>query len=64
MYFKVLTFEKLGCQPEPVEGGFLLMHRVRQAHPDSLLKIESLSFAKGLFANDKNCLLNLTTFSN
>jgi hypothetical protein len=23
MYFKALTFKPLGCQPEPVEGGFL-----------------------------------------
>ena len=23
MYFKTLTFKLLGCQPEPVEGGFV-----------------------------------------
>jgi hypothetical protein len=30
----------LRCQPELVEGGFHLLHRVRQAHPDNILKLE------------------------
>ena len=36
-YFKALTFKQLGCQPEPVEGGFTRIIRVRQAHPDTLI---------------------------
>jgi hypothetical protein len=40
LFNQSLTFKPLGCQPEPVEGGFILMHRVRQAHPDNILKIE------------------------
>ena len=48
MYFKVVTFKLLGCQPEPVEGGLILIPRVRQAHPDILLGIEPMSFAKSL----------------
>jgi hypothetical protein len=35
------TFRNIGCQPELVEGGFLLMHRVRQAHPDTQIKLNS-----------------------
>jgi hypothetical protein len=48
MYFKVLTLKHLGCQPEPVEGELILKIRIRRAHPDNLLKIEPLSFAKSL----------------
>jgi hypothetical protein len=36
------------CQPELVEGGIILKDRVRQAHPDNLLKLEPMLFAKSL----------------
>ena len=32
---KTLTFKVLQCQPEPVEGGFIVAHRLRQAQPDT-----------------------------
>jgi len=33
----VLSHFKKRCQPEPVEGGFKLLYRLRQAQPDTLI---------------------------
>ena len=65
MYFKVLTFKLLSCQPEPVEGGFITKNRVRQAHPDTLF-IAEFVICKGLkhfYPQDAaHEYLNLTAF--
>ena len=47
-YYKTLIFKLLESQPEPVEGGFFITQRLRQAQPDSLKKPNFESFEKNL----------------
>jgi len=57
MYFSVPALKLLGCQPEPVEGGFIRLYRVRQAHPDTPYLILTYVICKALVCVYKNCLL-------
>ncbi len=34
----ILNYKLLKCQPEPVEGGFLITPRLRQAQPDTSIE--------------------------
>ncbi len=49
----------MSCQPEPVEGGFTQLIRVRQAHPDTLIKFRLVIFKE--LKTFYECL-SLTTF--